>query len=163
MRNAREMRNAIQKGYTLIELIVVISLIGIITTIGIASFVSFSNSQAVESATSDVSNAYITARQRALAQIKPPQCTAAQSLRGYQVTLNTVTRTYTVQALCGAAIVHLSSKTLPPQVNFVAGSPLITVFRVPNAIVGTPGIVQISGYGITKSIRIDGNGSISVS
>jgi prepilin-type N-terminal cleavage/methylation domain-containing protein len=160
------LKNSILKnfttGYSLIELLVVIAIMAIIGTVSIASFTKFNDRQVVEGATSDVASVYNLARQRALSQIKPTQCLAAQSLRGFQVQLNTLSGTYQLNALCGNANFTLTQKTLPTGVTFASTSPTNVIFNVPSATVSTQGVVTINGYGKTKTITINTSGILSV-
>jgi prepilin-type N-terminal cleavage/methylation domain-containing protein len=150
------------KGYSLIELLVVIAILGIIGVVSIASFVKFNDRQITQASASDVAGFYNLARQRALSQIKPSQCTAAQSLRGYQVVLDTLTGSYQLNGLCGAASYTLAQKTLPSGVTFANTSPTTIMFTVPGGVPMTAGIVTINGNGKTQTITISSSGTISL-
>jgi len=150
------------KGYSLVELLVVISILGVIGTVSIASFVKFNDRQVVEGAVADVSSFYNLARQRALSQIRPTQCLANQSLRGYQVVLNTLSGSYQLNGLCGNSNYTISQKTLPTGVTFATTSPTSITFTVPAGVPTGSGIVTINGYGKTKTITINSSGIISL-
>jgi type II secretory pathway pseudopilin PulG len=150
-----------QMGYSLIELLVIISIMGVISTVSIASFVTFTNTQSLDGAASDVANYYTLARQRSLSQIKPSQCTAAESLNGYKVVINTVASTYQFSGMCGASVYIIGQKKLPPNITFANTSPPNVIFNVPNANVDTQKTITINGFGKTKKIIIDSSGSIS--
>lgn len=155
-------RSALSAGYTFIELLVVFSIIGVVSALGIASFVNFSNTQSVEGAASDVVALVTTARQRSLSQIKPEDCAANESLRAYRVRISSLSGSYGLEAVCGDRLVSISSKQLPPQVRFSSETPQVISFSVPNATVEQKAVAQITGFGKTKTITIDGTGSISV-
>lgn len=86
-----------QRGFTLIELVVVFTTIAILSTIGIASFVSYSRSQELNQTTSDLVQALNTAKSMSAAQLKtlnkngsgPKGCiNQNQALNGYGVQIN---------------------------------------------------------------------------
>lgn len=69
-------------GFTIIELIIVFSVLAIISSIGVASFVSYTKSQELRSATLQVKTILQQARSQASAQVKPSSCGIFQ---GYEV------------------------------------------------------------------------------
>src|SRR5260221_9581049 len=73
-----------ERGFTLIELIIVFSVTAILSMIGIASFVAFSQSQNMTNAILDLKTMLLTARSNALSQVKPSVC-GVQQLQGFQV------------------------------------------------------------------------------
>jgi prepilin-type N-terminal cleavage/methylation domain-containing protein len=163
VRKKKHLRNlSSRRGYTFIELLVAISIMGIISTVGIASFVNYNDKQVMEGTASDVANFYILARQRAISQVKPDQCSTTDSLSGYRVVLNTSTSTYQLSVVCGASSYIVEQKKLPSNVTFVTTSPTTVFFNVPNANVDTQKTVSIYGYGKTKKVVIDPSGSISL-
>jgi prepilin-type N-terminal cleavage/methylation domain-containing protein len=151
----------LRAGYSLIELLVVIAIMGVIGTVSIASFTKFNDVQVIEGAASDVSSMYNLGRQRALSQIKPTQCTVTQSLKGYQVVLNTLSGSYQLNALCGASNFTLIQKKLPTGVTFAGTSPTTVTFLVPSATVSNTGTITLNGYGKTKRVVISPVGTIS--
>ncbi len=84
----------LQKGFTLIELIVVFSIMAMLSVAAFASFVSFSNKQVVLDTVANMKTMLYTARSQSLSQSnKPTQCTpgntcacpTGQQFSGYQV------------------------------------------------------------------------------
>lgn len=120
------------KGFTIIELIVVFSVIAILSTIGVASFVSYSRSQTLVQATNDFVNILNTAKARSAAQIKPSQCNSASTLDGYGVSVNIVPRTYVLNVICSGITTTLSTLTLPVNVSFnsATGNPPTTTTSI---------------------------------
>jgi len=105
----------LQKGLTLIELLLVIALVGIITTIGLMSFASYGRNQKVVQAQGEVITAIAQARSQAQSQIKPPGC--IDTLSGYRIRINFTT--YEVSAHCGLANIPVGGqRKLPKNVNF---------------------------------------------
>src|SRR5689334_17105374 len=80
-----------QAGFTLIELIVVFSIITILSSVGIAGFVTFSHSQTVDTYMKEFKTTLLTARSRALSQLRDQACFSSgfssqgYELQGYQV------------------------------------------------------------------------------
>ena len=61
----------VEKGFTLIELMVVFSILAVLSTIGVAAFVSFSRTQTLNAAASDIKSMLNLAKSRAYSQVKP--------------------------------------------------------------------------------------------
>ena len=80
-----------QAGFTLIELIVVFSIMTILSSAGIAAFVSISRSQTVDTYMKEFKSTLLTARSRALSQLRDQSCFSSgfngqgYELEGYQV------------------------------------------------------------------------------
>ena len=86
-----------QNGFTLIELIVVFTVIAILSTIGTVSFVSYSRTQTLNQATSDLVQTLNLAKSLSASQLKTPDingsgplvgCSSSQTLGGYGVQIN---------------------------------------------------------------------------
>lgn len=94
---------SLQKGYTLVELIVVFSLVVIISGAGFASFSTYTQHQSVDQAAADVKLAFNKARFDALSQVKPASvCTDPDTLLGYKVIFPD-DHTYSIVADCQAS------------------------------------------------------------
>src|SRR5260221_7288202 len=110
-----------QRGFTLIELMVVFSVMVILSSVGIASFVSYSHSQQVDTNMKELKTSLFTARSRALSQLRDSSCFApgftgvGYELKGYQVVMccsfvplcqqqqcNSNTNSYELQAVYGS-------------------------------------------------------------
>src|SRR5438552_2940773 len=76
------------KGFTLVELIIVLAVLGILSASGLAAFVDYSRKSAIAAATSDVAITLQTAKSRAQSQVKPVTGSCvSQTLDGYKVTV----------------------------------------------------------------------------
>src|ERR1035437_7326877 len=89
------MRKKSQQGFTLIELIVVFTVIAILSTIGTVSLVSYSRTQTLNQATSDLVQTLNTAKSLSASQLKTLnkngktwQCLDVQALSGYGIYIN---------------------------------------------------------------------------
>lgn len=174
-----------QRGFTIIELVVVFSIIAVLSIIGVAAFVNYSRVQTVESAASNLSSFFVVAKSRASAQVKPtsqaPLCDSSKVLNGYKVIIcQTSTsdvlcsdpNSYVLAVVCSDPAVSsnssnpsykIDSKILPKNVTF-SPSPTSTIifFPVISSGVAGPGIISLSGYGFTKTITVDSVGGIQV-
>ncbi len=84
-----------KKGFTLIELIVVFTVMAILATIGTASLVSYSRTQSLNQATSDLVQTLNTAKSLSASQLKTlskngqtSQCLDTEILSGYGIGIN---------------------------------------------------------------------------
>lgn len=112
------MHTSAQKGFTLIELIIVFSIMVILSSIGFASLVTYSHSQSIDTTMKDFKTTLFTARSRALSQLRDSSCFSSgfsgqgYELEGYQVVAccsfgslclsqqcNDVTNSYELQAV----------------------------------------------------------------
>jgi prepilin-type N-terminal cleavage/methylation domain-containing protein len=152
---------SIQKGLTLIELLTSISVMAIIATFSIASFVSYGNSQTVQTATADIVDTLNLAKSRTVSQIIDNQCTN-KSLTSYQVSF-IVPNQYALQVACDGSEYQIgTTKTLAKNLKFESIDVAKVVFNAGTGIVSNPGKVVITGYGITKTISISATGVVSV-
>lgn len=151
----------VSSGFTLIELIIVFSVIAILSTVGIASFVSYSRAQTLQTAASDFTSVLNVAKSRALAQIKPGECTG-QSLSGYQVDIRSNT-VYDLGVVCSGNYYRLMTQTLPSNLSFSLTGQTTTIsvfFPIISSGVRGAGTIILTGYGKTKTIVIDNSGNI---
>ena len=176
------------KGFTLLELVVVFSIIVTISTIGLVSFVSYSRSQALSTATSDFVTFLYSAKSRAQSQVKPKDnlCDADQSnllpFEGYGVGLCKLSPSscnqkevddkidYALYLLCGGKKVLSVSKNLSGNVvQFDTDNAQTTTkyftFNPISGIVSGGGYIRlclVSDCSIGKRVKIDQIGNISV-
>lgn len=165
-----------QRGFTLIEIIVVFSIIAILSVIGVAAFVNYSRLQTVETSASELANYLTVAKSRAISQVKPtsqvPQCDASAILNGYKViicqtsssdVLCNAANTYILAVRCSDADYRIQTRTLPKNVAYNP-SPTSTSFLFPvisSGVIGS-GTVSLSAYGVTKRIIVNNVGGIEV-
>src|SRR3989344_8479353 len=101
--------NRFQRGFTLIEIMVVISVTAILGSLGIAAFSNFNKIQINKSAISEVESTLILARSRAVSQTRLSSAEDAScnidtgnKLEGYIVNVSIEGRTYTLQSHCSS-------------------------------------------------------------
>lgn len=158
-----------QRGFTLIELIVVFMVIAILSVIGVAAFVSYGRIQTLESASSALTSALLLAKSRALSQVKPSECTD-KILSGYQVYLNIPSNSYELDAVCSRFTYRIPppTRTLPKNISFDPIKTTSTLFFFPVISSGVvisngaqnTGTIVLTGYGNTKTITVDSIGGI---
>lgn len=154
-----------QKGFTIIELIVVFSILVILSTLGIVAFVNYSRIQALNAAASDVVTMLQTAKSRAQSQVKPALC-IAPPLVGYKVVIPSA-RIYRLEVVCGDArnIFTLEEKTLPVNISFssdsLGSSFLFNILTggVEGAVFGGTSMI-INGYSQAKTVTVYSDGRI---
>lgn len=147
-----------QKGFTLIEILVVVSITAILGVVSIASFTSYSDNRTLESATDDVVSILNTAKSRSLSQVKPAAC-GTQTLQGYRVLITIPGPTYDLLVVCGTNTYLVERKKLPNKVTFMTGSTTTISFRVLNGS-ANPGTITLSGFGKTNAVQIDVTGNV---
>lgn len=152
-----------EKGFTLLEIILVFSLIGLLTATGMASFFSYSQNQGYTSAVSDVEDLLQFARARALSQVKPVDC-GTEAVRSYNVSFTPSGTTYQLIVVCGNSTEHeLQTKELPDKVTFDPGTTPVISFATSTGIATpAPSTVIILGYDKTKTITVNSAGIISL-
>ena len=182
------MKGKSQKGFTLIELIVVFTVLAILSTIGVISFVSYSRAQVLNQATNDLVQALNTAKSLSASQLKTVnkngktlECLDYQTLNGYGVQINASDTSHEYYALyisCTGNGVNAPETTdplwqtpLPQNVSFdttdtVATNIADVFFPVLSGGTTTKGndnadSIVLTSYGSTRTIRII-NGYISV-
>lgn len=115
---------------------VAITIMAMLSSFGIASFVSYSRSQALQSATQDFVTTLQQAKSSASSQVKPDTCTSTGSLDGYQVIKNSED-SYTMGPICGGTLDTSASKivTFSPASNiaFFSADDLTMTFRTVTA------------------------------
>ncbi|MEK7472953.1 MAG: prepilin-type N-terminal cleavage/methylation domain-containing protein [Patescibacteria group bacterium] len=150
----------IQKGYTLIELLVGISIIAIIFGVGFVSYREFSRRQSLTGVTKQLVGDLRLAQQLALTGQKPESglCT---TLIGYTVS-RTSTTTYDLIANCSNANYIIKTINMPVNTTISAGSVTFKVlgqgtnltspltYTVTNTSASTSGIVTIGIGGDIK-------------
>ena len=152
---------AMQQGFTLVELIVVFSVAAVISVIGIAAFVSYNQTQSLNTAAGDIANMFNVAKSRAASGVKPSSC-SSQTLSGYQISIS-MPRTYQLDAVCSSGNYNILTNTLPSAISFSSANSTIFTFYVLTGgltMNGLDGTIVLSGFDKNKSITVDLSGNV---
>lgn len=154
-----------EKGFTLIELIVVFAIISILSIIGVAAFLDYSRTQTVNDAALSFATVLQTAKSRAQSQVKPPFGVCGQVLDGYRVAV-ILPQTYRMEAVfgAGACTQPVETKTLPQGVLFSASGQSF-LFRVLTGAVegaGSGTRVEVTGFGKERVVTVYADGRIAI-
>ncbi len=160
----------IQKGFTIIELVLVIGIISVISTFGFVAISQFSNSRDFESSVDNFVNTIYEAKSNTLSQVKLGGNCASTNLIGYKVTLDSAANPipYTLSIVCGTdsetpsswtttaiRTAYLSADTsldMVPTENFM--------FETPNALVSDEYTMNLSNGSLTRTIVVATAGAI---
>ena len=148
-----------QKGFTLVELIVVFAIFFIVTGAGMVRFSQFSSQQLLDSSVKDVTAFLNITRSSAASQNMLGLCN--QALLRYSVRF-IAPDTYRMWAYCNSTNYNLNkTQKLPKGITFDTGtSPEISFFVQTGYSPG--GTLKLKGNGAVRSIIIDNSGNISV-
>ncbi len=163
-----------QKGFTLLELLLVMVVIAAVAGIGVTTFNSYSKNQAFSQAVFNFVNTLNTAKARAYSQVKPdsiPACNGSATLDGYYVIPDLVPpyRNYFLGVQCSGGRAMISQFTLPAEISFqpTSGTPPSTTteifFHVLTGGVSGPGVIVLTdSSGLIKKVTVSNVGVISV-
>lgn len=105
-----------ERGFTLIELIVVFTVIAILSAIGVVSYVSYSRSQTLNQAANDLVSTLNSAKSLSSSQLKQytqngqtKTCNNFETLSGYGVQINTSQEYYALYLDCSSTGVQTST------------------------------------------------------
>lgn len=155
-----------QKGFTLIELIVVIVLITVLVGIAIPSFLTFNNSQALQTAALGVETTLQQAKSEAESEVNPCK-SFPLSLTGYQVSITSAT-TYELDVVCTNTSTNtrtttkVSSQILPSGTKFGSSSQTFLFNVLQGGVTSTSNTIVIKGLSGTQTVTIDQLGNIVI-
>lgn len=159
------------KGFTLIELMVVFSLMSLISGIGFVSFSSYNQKQIINQAAQDIKLIFDNAKFNALSSVKESTSCSNGTLVGYKIVvcskascLGPATDAYEIDVMCSDVDSLLYSKKLPQNVIIDATSTcgVVKYNTLSNFVEGGPCDIVVAGYDIESTIRIDGGGNASI-
>ena len=155
-----------QKGFTLIELMVVISVSAILGVLGVAGFTNYNQSQVLQVSANEVVTMLNLAKSRAQSQIKPLSLCPGDNnnLIDYEVTISSL-KNYTLYINCsvsGTKEIEQQEKTLPKSLSFDSNPTFFFPVQTGGATAGTISIKADSDPDDKKTIVIDASGKISV-
>lgn len=154
----------LQKGFSLLEILVVFSLIALITGVGFVAFNTYSQKSVITSAADDVKLGIEKAKYNALSRVKPPGCTG--ELLAYQINFINSTQ-YRLTAVCTTQSMVYSTGTLPKGVTFRDQNSCdgIMFDTVTNSISiqglrTLPCTFEVNAYSSTQSITVTTDGNV---
>lgn len=160
----------LQKGFTLIELILVIGIIAIVSVFGFASIGQLTGSQDFDTSVDDFINLVYEAKSNTLSQVKVGGNCAATDLMGYKIAVNnaSIPSTYTMSIVCGTSIdipagwtatsVKTGNFSNEMSVDIVPATSFI--FEVPNALVTDEVTINLNYQDQNRGITIATTGAI---
>lgn len=156
------------KGYTIVEVLVVIAISVIVVTFSYANIRDFQSRQKLTNIARQLDADLNYAQQAALAGYKPddPHCTGTNStFESIRLRVDSGTRTYRFFPRCsGGNAADLISRTLPSEVTLYISRNNIDFYPVTggtNVPDGGPVDIGVCGYGDAKGFRINSTGRIS--
>lgn len=165
-----------QKGFTLIEIMVVFTIATILAGIGIASFVSYSRSEQVNQTAGNIKLLINEAKFNSLSVVKTAANESGtkiscgdKSLVGYQIDVIEPDKIVMTQ-ICNEVTPPdrtIKTITLPTGVSIIGAAPSTNCSQILFSglsanVTGTPCAVKISGYQMSKTISVDLRGNTSV-
>ena len=121
----------LNRGYTLIEILVVLTVIGILFSVGYVGYRDFSRRQSLAGAAKIVQGDLRKAQQNALSGIKPggAACLGTNTLDGYYFRV-TSGSTYEIGAACSGGNVVTDTVSIPENITISIPSPNPIIFKV---------------------------------
>lgn len=161
-------------GFSLIELLVAIAIMVSLTMTGAFVFLQLNKSKNLNVAYGDFVNTIYEAKTDSLSQVKTSLCTPAQTLIGYQITIDksSMPNFYTLGIVCfdppvSDIFIQIKKVNLPSDVTidlFKTSSPVRPagsfLFLIPSGIIDASYSATLTSQGQNKSVGIDENGVI---
>lgn len=121
----------LDRGYTLIEILVVLTIIGILFSVGYVGYRDFSRRQSLAGAAKIVQGDLRKAQQNALSGIKPQSaaCLGANTLDGYFFRVTSAS-TYEIGAACSGGNVVTDTVSVTESISISTPSPNPIIFKV---------------------------------
>ncbi len=164
------MHSVRNRGFTLIEILVVFTVTSILASVGFASFVSYSRNQQVTQAANDMKLLINQARFNAISTVKVNRDSqdntiscGNETLLGYSVTAVNGNQLRLSQECANMSSQTIKTITAPQNITYISNTCLTIRFSSLSAnTTGGSCVLRLRGYGITKVITVDALGNASV-
>jgi prepilin-type N-terminal cleavage/methylation domain-containing protein len=157
-----------QKGFTLVELLVVMAITGVFGAMGFAGFDNYRKAQVLQTSSNEVATVVNLARSRAQSQIKPVS-SCSGTLNGYRIVISSSLKDYTLYVSCNGTVnpsddveIAQQDKTLPAGVTFSSNPSFFFPVRTGGVIPASGGTIVVNYASKSKTITIDSLGGVSV-
>lgn len=152
----------INKGFTLVEILVTISIMGLLLTTGLVYYQDFNRRQILNQAVKDLSSDLRLAQSRALAGEKPlGWCDGeGETLVGYRLEFVTETE-YQLLAICSSSELQVT-KTVELPSNVIGPNGTGVLFKVLAQGVETETNFLLQGFGQGKKVTVGLSGNIDI-
>ncbi len=162
------------KGFTIIEILVVFTVIAILAGIGITSFVAYSRSQQVSQTANNLKLLINEAKFNSLSVVKSTRSEDGsvascdgEALTGYTITVSGSNEIRLSQVCESSGSSTIKTLTLPNGLSIISANPstncsLIQFSTLSGNIIGAPCSIRLSGFSQSKTISVDAIGNTSV-
>lgn len=149
--------HSLEKGFTLVELILVFTIFFITTTVGMIAFSKYTTSQALDSSAADVATFLQTTKTYAASQSMLGGCSSG--LQRYSVKF-TPPSAYEMFVYCGSSV-SIKKQTLPTDISFDTTTSSEISFTAGNGL-SSGGTVKIKNSTNTENIQVDPAGNVTI-
>ncbi len=165
------------KGFTIIEILVVFTVIAILAGIGITSFVAYSRSQQINQTANNLKLLINEAKFNSLSVVKSTKSEDGsvascdgEALTGYIITISGSSEIRLSQMCESSGSSTIKTISLPSGISIVSANPLVNCSIIQfgslsGNVSGVPGVpcsIRLTGFNQSKTVTVDAIGNTSV-